>query len=68
MVGLKSLQQGARRRLAQGRNDELLDALAVSGPGRALNPLAKLLHRNASLSLNYEIARGLALAFAYANA
>ncbi len=63
----------ARRReirhlLNQGANNEILDALAVSRAGRALNPLAKLLFRNASLSLTYENARVLAYAFAYAEA
>lgn len=54
--------------VSQGANSEGLDALAVSALGRALDPLAKLLHRNAALSLNYETARALALAFTYARA
>ncbi len=68
MATLSSLREAARRLRAQSANDEVLDAVAVSPGGRGLNPLAKLLYRNASVSMDYEIARGLALAFGYADA
>jgi hypothetical protein len=68
MATPSSARASARRLLAQSANDEILDAAAVSPAGRSLNPLAKLLYRNSSLSMDYEISRGLALAFGYARA
>jgi hypothetical protein len=46
---------------------EMLDTLAASPLGRALEPLTLLHHRNAQTSLSHESTRVLTLAFAYAH-